>query len=101
VGVEHALGKPVEPMKRIFATASQETAREHPRILRSPFDVSAPKGTVSGAPSTLIQGGCQFGNRARRGKVARALNENKIRAQRFRYIFVEPGCRASACSLAI
>ena len=51
------LGKPVEPeVKRIFATASQETAREasaNPSL--SVRDVSAPKGTVSGAPSTLIQ----------------------------------------------
>src|SRR4051794_11884788 len=51
------LGKPVEPdVKRIFATASQEIAREasaNPSL--SVRDVSAPKGTVSGAPSTLIQ----------------------------------------------
>ena len=51
------LGKPVEPdVKRIFATASQETAREASANPSLPVrDVSAPKGTVSGAPSTLIQ----------------------------------------------
>jgi hypothetical protein len=51
------LGKPVEPdVKRIFATASQEIAREASANPSLPVrDVSAPKGAVSGPPSTLIQ----------------------------------------------
>src|SRR5439155_17517219 len=51
------LGRPVEPdVKRIFATASQDTAREASVNPSPPVrDVRARKGTVSGAPSTLIQ----------------------------------------------
>src|SRR5438034_11623734 len=51
------LGKPVEPdVKRIFATASQDTARDARSNPSLPlWAVKFRNGTVSGAPSTLIQ----------------------------------------------
>jgi hypothetical protein len=51
------LGKPVEPdVKRIFATSSQDTARDARSNPSLPVRVvRARKGDVSGAPSTLIQ----------------------------------------------